>query len=113
MKWVDDTMRPALASVFVWLALTSVAAAHDGDDPLSVWYRSLTTTEGQSCCSMRDCAIAEARLEGDHWEVWIVPYEGDPHWVSVPEEAVLRRENPDGRPIVCRTPNGFIRCFVP
>jgi len=33
--------------------------------------------------------------------------------VTVPDRAMLRRDNPDGRPILCRTPNGFIRCFVP
>ena len=47
------------------------------------------------------------------WEVLIQPYEASVRWVTVPDHAVLRRENPDGRPIVCRTPNGFIRCFVP
>ena len=48
------------------------------------------------------------------WEVLVFPYHGDyARWVAVPERAVLRRENPDGRAILCRTPNGFIRCFVP
>src|SRR5439155_17323042 len=66
-----------------------------------------------SCCSMHDCAPAQARMKDDHWEVLVVPWEVEPRWVAVPEEAILRRDNPDGRPIVCRTPNGFIRCFVP
>ncbi len=92
---------------------TPLALAHEGEDALSLWFRSLTNAEGQSCCNMRDCQIAQARLVHDHWEVLIVPWEVEPRWVSVPEQAILRRENPDGRPIVCRTPNGFIRCFVP
>jgi hypothetical protein len=90
-----------------------VAAAHEGMDPLAVWYRSLTTADGKSCCSMSDCGPAEARIKESRWEVLIQPYEGGARWVEVPDRAVLRRENPDGRPIVCRTPNGFIRCFVP
>jgi hypothetical protein len=90
-----------------------VAAAHEGMDPLAAWYRSVTTVDGKSCCSMRDCGPVEARLKESRWEVLIQPYEGGARWVEVPDRAVLRRENPDGRPIVCRTPNGFIRCFVP
>jgi hypothetical protein len=53
-------------------------------------------------------------MKEGHWEVLIAAYEvADPRWVVVPDPAVLRVENPDGRPILCRTPNGFIRCFVP
>ena len=80
---------------------------------VAVWLRSLTTPEGQSCCDMRDCRPAEARLIDGHWEVLVQPYEGPARWSIVPDRAVLRRDNPDGRPILCRTPNGFIRCFVP
>jgi hypothetical protein len=91
-----------------------VAMAHDGADAPAAWYRSLTTADGKSCCSMHDCAPAEARMKEGHWEVLIRAYEvADARWVVVPDRAVLRRENPDGRPILCRTPNGFIRCFLP
>jgi hypothetical protein len=91
-----------------------IATAHEGSDPLAAWYRSLTTADGKSCCSMHDCAPAEARMKEGRWEVLIQAWEvGDARWVAVPDRAVLRRENPDGRPILCRTPNGFIRCFVP
>ena len=65
-------------------------------------------------CAMHDCAPPEARIKEGHWEVLIFPYNADyARWFPVPDHAVLRRENPDGRPVVCRTPNGFIRCFVP
>ena len=91
-----------------------IAAAHEGTDPLAVWYRSLTTADGKSCCAMHDCAPAEARITEGQWEVLIFPFNADyARWFPVPDHAVLRRENPDGRPIICRTPNGFIRCFVP
>ena len=91
-----------------------IATAHEGGDPLAAWYRSLTTADGKSCCSMHDCAPAEARLTEGRWEVLIFPYNADDaRWFPVPDHAVLRRENPDGRPILCGTPNGFIHCFVP
>jgi hypothetical protein len=91
-----------------------IAMAHEGMDPLAAWYRSLTTADGKSCCSMHDCAPAEARMKEGRWEVLILPYDAsNARWVAVPDRAVLRRENPDGRPILCRTPNGFIHCFVP
>ena len=48
-----------------------------GSDPLAVWYRSLTTADGRSCCSMHDCAPAEARLKEGRWEVLIFPYNAD------------------------------------
>jgi hypothetical protein len=102
-----------LAGTCLGLA-AGVAMSHDGADALAAWYRSLTTADGKSCCSMHDCAPAEARMKEGRWEVLIRPYEvGDARWFAVPDRAVLRRENPDGRPILCRTPNGFIRCFVP
>jgi hypothetical protein len=106
-------MKPVVYGILIATVLIAAARAHEGEDALAAWYRSLIAPDGKSCCTTRDCAPAEARLVGDHWEVWIVPYEGDPKWVSVPPDKVLRRENPDGRPIVCRTPNGFIFCFVP
>ena len=101
-------------AIGIWLGLAAgTATAHDGSDPLAAWYRSLTDAEGKSCCSPRDCAPAEARMRQGHWEVWIQPYDAGSRWVIVPDRAMLRRENPDGRPILCRTPNGFIRCFLP
>jgi len=104
---------PYHESIGVTLA-AGLASAHEGSDPLAVWYRSLTTADGKSCCAIHDCAPAEARMKEGHWEVLIFPYNADyARWFPVPDHAVLRRENPDGRPIVCRTPNGFIRCFVP
>ena len=95
------------------MAVTAVARAHEGEDALARWYRSPRTAEGRSCCSMRDCHPAEARLSNGQWEVLVQPYEAPARWTTVPAQAVLRRDNPDGRPIVCHTPNGFIRCFVP
>jgi hypothetical protein len=108
---IENIKRPI--GICIVLA-AGIAAAHEGSDPLAVWYRSLTTADGKSCCSMHDCAPAEARLKEGRWEVLIFPYNADDaRWFPVPDHAVLWRENPDGRPILCRTPNGFIHCFVP
>ena len=109
------TMEIIRYSIGISIAfIAGSAAAHEGTDPLTAWYRSLTTADGKSCCSMHDCAPAEARMKEGRWEVRIFPYNADaPRWFPVPDRAVLRRENPDGRPILCRTPNGFIHCFVP
>jgi hypothetical protein len=90
------------------------ALALEGSDSMAVWYRSLATPDGKSCCSMHDCAPAEARMQHGRWEVLIFPHDADSaRWFAVPEGAVLLRKNPDGRPILCCTPNGYIRCFVP
>ena len=106
-------MKREFAAGLICMVAAAAALAHEGEDPLAQWYRSLSTADGQSCCEMRDCAPADARLTDHGWEVLVVPWEVAPRWVRVPEEAVLHRFNPDGRPILCRTPNGFIRCFVP
>jgi hypothetical protein len=107
-----ENMKRSIGICIVLAA--GIAMAHEGGDPLAAWYRSLTTADGKSCCSMHDCAPAEARLKEGRWEVLIFPYNADDaRWFPVPDHAVLRRENPDGRPILCRTPNGFIHCFVP
>jgi hypothetical protein len=57
-----------LIGISIGLA-AAIATAHEGGDPLAVWYRSLTTAEGQSCCSMHDCAPAEARMGDSGWVV--------------------------------------------
>jgi len=42
-------------------------------------------------------------MKDGRWEVLIFPYNADEaRWFPVPDRAVLRRENPDGRPILCR-----------
>jgi len=102
-------MRHSIAIGICVAIAARIAMAHEATDTLAVWYRSLTTADGKSCCAMHDCAPAEARIKEGHWEVFIFPYNADhARWFPVPDHAVLRRENPDGRPIVCRTPNGFL-----
>jgi len=86
-----------------------VAAAHEGMDPLAAWYRSLTTVDGKSCCSMRDCGPVEARLKESRWEVLIQPYEGGARWVEVPDRAVCGARTPmAGRLSVGRRTDLFV-----
>lgn len=87
-----------------------LAAPPDGADPnspLGAWYRSLQAPDGKSCCSIADCRPIDARLIGEHWEI-----RTEMGWQEVPPDRVLRRENPDGRPIACRS-LGLVLCFVP
>lgn len=86
----------------------SGAMARDGKTPLAQWYSSLRTPTGISCCDESDCAPTDARLRDGHWEV----RPADSPWLTVPDEAVLKRENADGRPVVCIF-GGKILCFVP
>jgi hypothetical protein len=105
------TLRLFLVAVEALVAAPSLGAPPDGADPnspLGTWYRSLQSPEGNSCCSIADCRPIDARLIGDRWEI-LVPEMG---WQVVPPDRVLNRENPDGRPIACRS-FGHVLCFVP
>jgi len=103
--------------VFMLLAMTAfpmplAAAPPDGADPnsaLGIWYRSLRVPEtGQSCCNVSDCRPVDAAwVEGDRWRARI----GD-KVIDIPAKSVLRRENLDGRGILCRS-IWAILCFVP
>src|SRR5215204_7032694 len=82
------------------------AFAHPGTDALSVWYGSLKSEGGASCCSEEDCRPVQAKHVGNEWQVL-----GEHGWETVPAEAILNRENLDGRPILCRVWRK-IQCFV-
>lgn len=89
------------------------ASAHPGDDDLARWYRSLRVPgTGGSCCDMVHCHQTDARLVDDRWEIPIEREDGVIVATPVPPEAVLRRENAAGYPVVCII-GGKIVCFVP
>jgi hypothetical protein len=97
-----------LLSAHLGVAMAQPPSSADPNSPLGLWYRSLMVPNTESsCCSIADCRPVQARLAGDHWEV-LTAY----GWLSVPPELILRRDNPDGRPIACLH-FGIIRCFVP
>ena len=94
--------------VLVSAALGQPPPGADPNSPLGLWFRSLTAPySGISCCSVADCRPVEARLVGEGWEIHV-----DGTWIEVPADVVLKRDNPDGRPIACVFA-GSILCFVP
>jgi hypothetical protein len=95
------------AKLLLSIVTAGTAFAHSGDDLLSAWYRSLTGEAGVSCCSEEDCKPVQAKLIGNEWQVL-----DENDWEVVPADAILNRENIDGRPILCRVWNK-IQCFVP
>jgi hypothetical protein len=103
----------AIASILLLPVLAGVALGEpppgaDPNSPLGLWYRSLTTPySGSSCCSVADCKPVEARLVGEGWEIHV-----NGVWIKVPPYVVLKRDNPDGRPIACLR-RDVIFCFVP
>jgi hypothetical protein len=99
------------------LLRVQAAWGHDGNAQMDQWYRSLVAPDGTSCCNMKDCAPIEARIRDGQWEVVdptriTASIPPQPVWLPVPPEAVLRRDNQDGRPIACFV-GGFLKCFVP
>jgi hypothetical protein len=97
-----------LLSVLAGAAFGQPPAGADPNSPLGLWYRSLTAPySGGSCCSVADCRPVEARLVGEGWEIRVRGI-----WIEVPPSVVLKRDNPDGRPIACIFA-GDILCFVP
>ena len=51
------------------------------------------------CCSDKDCAPAESKLENGHW---VARKLDDDHWIDIPPEAVEHeRVSPDGRSHLC------------
>lgn len=88
------------------VVIAIAASAHDGATAVDLWYRSLQAPDGTSCCSMRDCSPVDARIVDGKWQV-----KAGEEWLPVAPEAVLRRENQDGRPIACIV-QGFVKCFV-
>lgn len=92
---------------------------------------------GTSCCNGGadpdpDCRNVETRVRDGHWQAFIdsltfpdVPPPKTPgftnseslyghapnDWVDVPENVIIRRENPTGGPVACWY-NRVIRCFV-
>ena len=103
-------LQYALIVGLIAAALPALAAPPPDADPnLAPWFRGLLVPgTGTSCCSTADCRVAESRIVGDHYEVFV-----DGKWLQVPPNLVLpQAENPTGRAVVCWTPTAGIRCFV-
>jgi hypothetical protein len=86
------------------------------------WYESLKQPDtGAGCCSIADCRPYDSRVVGDHYEIL-----DHGRWLSVPNAAVVHRENKAGTAVAClqtRWNYGFgpppanfsprILCFIP
>jgi hypothetical protein len=105
----------------IWVLLLLVA--WDGPPgPNAEWYGSLQN-HGQSCCSIGDCRevdVANIRVENGHYQVFVTNPPWDsvvktaPHWVDVPDAAILHRpDNPTGKYVICFTPAMGVLCAVP
>ena len=104
----------------VFLCLLTPAFAHDHEHPeLNEWMKTL---QGKGpCCDGSDAkhlTDVEWRTKDGHYQVYINQYSDDKGaflWVDVPDDAVVKGPNLDGRtlvwPIWGLIPT--IRCFMP
>lgn len=109
--------RGFVVLAFVVAAWTAAALARDPDGryaggPNKEWFDSLRSGKGPCCSDADGTALADVDWKSDqgHYKVRI-----DGNWIDVPDEAVLREPNKDGRTIVwpLRGIGGVtIRCFI-
>lgn len=92
------------------------------NSPLHDWFQQLSSGKGPCCSDADGQTVLDADWKSDqgHYVVRIHNKSavGEPLiWVVVPDEAVLKEPNRDGRTIVWPIWNGealpFIRCFIP
>jgi hypothetical protein len=115
-------MRHILLAVLLFLAvliLASVPRAHARDpdgryasSPLKPWFDGLTSRNGNCCSASDGQVIADADWDSKdgHYRVRI-----DGEWVDVPDEAVLKQPNLDGRTLLWpmfKDGKMVPRCFI-
>jgi hypothetical protein len=114
-----QNLGPAIASIGVAILLVLLVAparAHDHARPgLDGWYSGLKSGKGPCCDGPGVDALHLAEVD---WESkdgrYRVRIEGE--WVDVPDEAVLKEANRDGRTLVWptwRDGKRAVRCFIP
>lgn len=102
--------------ILIALSGTIAAAfAHDGDDTLSQWYRSLHRPDtGGSCCTQgtgqfADCAETDYQVRDGAY--WAMTPKGN--WVEIPPARILANTgNPTGRAVLCWMEKLGVLCFV-
>lgn len=117
--------RIALVLAIIWVFInlaTGVGYARDPDgryaaSPLKGWFDSLASGKGPCCSDADGNVVLDADWESrdGHYRVRIAG-----EWYDVPDEAVLKGPNKDGRTIVWPL-RGYmnknnimdIRCFIP
>jgi hypothetical protein len=117
-------MRAVSAGALLIFAI-SVASARDPDgryaaNPLHDWFQNLKSEKGPCCADADGALVQDADWESKdgHYRVRI-----NGTWVDVPDEAVIKEPNRDGRTIVWGYPVNhwgvpqpgayYIRCFLP
>lgn len=99
------------------VGLLAVAFAHDHNRPgLNDWYTGLKSGRGPCCdgpgVDAKFLADKDWESRDGHYRVRI-----DGEWIDVPDEAVLKEPNKDGRTLVwpMKYLDGStqIRCFIP
>jgi hypothetical protein len=100
--------------------LTAPAQAHDPSRPeLNKWFDSLRSDKGPCCSFTEGAAILADDWEsrGGHYRVRLDGRDGgEPVWIDVPDDAVVKQPNWSGRAWVWTYwLNGAIaiRCFMP
>lgn len=110
-------MRVLVVSLFLLACAWSYAwpRGHEGD-PNHDWFETLRSDRGPCCSNADGALVADADWESrdGHYRVRV-----NGNWVDVPDAAVIKEPNRDGRTIVWGYPqmgwgaNGYyIRCFI-
>ena len=117
-----DRMFIGLILIVIGVVCLSLAKAYPHDDgryansPLKPWFDQLHSGKGPCCSDADGALVADADWDSrdGHYRVRI---EGQ--WIDVPDDAVIKEPNRDGRTIVWGYPmkgwgsgGYFIRCFI-
>lgn len=107
--------------VIVSTLILSISLSHANTIPkLKKWFHSLRNpVTGGSCCDESDCKPTKSRFKNNRLEARLP----DGSWAPVPENSIVYRENPLGRPVLCALPNydpfgdqtggWIVHCYVP
>jgi len=123
MTQTRHSLRALITTFLVFGAPTVCAAAPPlpGTEdyeilmPFAQWVESQHDSQDQWCCSISDGRIVEVRQVDGHWQVHVTPekFPGSwDAWETVPDEKVLKGENPIGLPVAWVLRN-HIYCFMP
>jgi hypothetical protein len=88
-------------------ALIGLAGPAWGQDK-GDWFENLRQPKtGYSCCSIADCAKAEADFREGQW--WAIV---SGQWTPIPPDKELETQSFDGNAYVCSSPSRKVYCFV-
>lgn len=94
----SQSLSIILLIVVATLARPSILLSSE-HDRLHEYYRHWKTTDGNSCCSNRDCKPVELRVTNAGVQIF-----AEERWVDVPKEKIRPYISPDGRGHACIIP---------